>query len=61
MLSKINKPSKQEIIQSLQRSSDSHLSVFEPVTKETQKQTVDQITKIIQSSSFVSIVVIKTM
>ena len=59
MLSKPLKPSKTEIIRSLQGTKESDLSIFEPVTQDSLKKVSDEISKIVRSSGFVSIVVVK--
>ena len=59
MLSKLSKPSKSGVIQSLQRTKESDFSIYEPVTQESMRTVSDEISKIVRSSGFVSIVVIK--
>ena len=59
MLSKLSKPSKSGVIQSLQRTKESDFSIYEPVTQESMRTVSDEISKILRSSGFVSIVVIK--
>ena len=59
MLSNITKPSKSAVIRSLQGIKESDISVFEPVTTDSIKKVSDDISKIVRSTGFVSIIVIK--
>jgi hypothetical protein len=59
MLSNVTKPSKSGVIRSLQGTKESDLSIFEPVTQDSLKKVSDEISKIVRSSGFVSIIVIK--
>lgn len=59
MLSNVTKPSKSGVIRSLQGTKESDLSIFEPVTQDSLKKVSDEISKIVRSSGFVSIIAIK--
>ena len=59
MLSNVTKPSKSGVIQSLQGTKESEISIFEPVTSDSLKKVSDDISKILRSTGFVSIIVIK--
>lgn len=59
MLSNVTKPSKSGVIRSLQGTKESDLSIFEPVTQDSLKKVSDEISKILRSTGFVSIIVIK--
>jgi predicted CopG family antitoxin len=59
MLSKPSKPSKSEMIRSLQGTKESDLSIFEPVTQDSLKKVSEEVSKIVRSSGFVSIIVVK--
>ena len=59
MLSNVTKPSKSGVIRSLQGTKESEISIFEPVTPDSLKKVSDEISKIVRSAGFVSIIVIK--
>jgi len=59
MLSKPSKPSKSEIIRSLQGTKESDLSIFEPVTQDSLKKVSEEVSKIVRSSGFVSVIVVR--
>ena len=59
MLSNITKPSKSAVVRSLQRTKESDISIFEPITTDSLKKVSDDISKIVRSAGFVSIIVIK--
>lgn len=59
MLSNVTKPSKSGVIRSLQGTKESEISIFEPVTSDSLKKVSDDISKILRSTGFVSIIVIK--
>ena len=59
MLSNVTKPSKSAVIRSIQGIKESDISIFEPVTADSLKKVSDDISKIVRSTGFVSIVVIK--
>ena len=59
MLSNITKPSKSAVIRSLQGTKESDISIFEPITTDSLKKVSDDISKIVRSAGFVSIIVIK--
>ena len=59
MLSNVTKPSKSGVIRSLQGTKESEISIFEPVTSDSLKKVSDEISKILRSTGFVSIIVIK--
>jgi len=59
MLSNVTKPSKSAVIRSLRGTKESDISIFEPVTTDSLKKASDDISKLVRSTGFVSIIVIK--
>lgn len=59
MLSKASKPTKSDILRSLQGTKESDILLIEPVTPDGTKKVSEQISKLAKSSGFVSVIIVK--
>lgn len=59
MIGKTTKPSKQEILRSIQICRDIDLSVVEPVTLDNLSGVLRELTRLVRSSGMVSLIVVK--
>lgn len=59
MIGKTKKPSKQEILRSIQTCRDTDLTVVEPVTLDNLSAVLRELTRIVKSSGMVSVIVVK--
>ena len=59
MIGKTKKPSKQEIVRSIQTCRDTDLSVLEPVTLDNLSEVLRELTRIVRSSGMISLIVVR--